>query len=310
MSLQTPAITELTVESGTYALFNEWLAKWFDGHAHAVGVNAPVVFPPANRAFGQGKPVQPLHDQSLGTDAEIRLVMLARGEVASPNDTVLYQGKLLTDFVTFNFWVSAKRPGAGQSQLLAERLGELLKAILTNPDARYELAERGITHLSPQGPAQWLQDKDYSKRLVSCNGTLQYAVQYSQDPLITVIDPRTVSGAVRSAAFTRETPLIVGTYLLGYYRWSAPTVARAAHVSYWPAQTQDVVLGLEVNGTLTGQTVTLPQGAANTDSNVDVTFSPAVNLDPNAAVRWLVVSGPAAELTAWHVTLSLDVAAI
>jgi len=105
MSLNSPAITELAVESATYKIINEWLAQWFDGQAHAVGVNTPVIFPAANRAFGQSAPVQPLHQFPNDYDVEIRLVMHPRAESAANNDTILYEGKLVTDYVIFNFWV-------------------------------------------------------------------------------------------------------------------------------------------------------------------------------------------------------------
>ena len=34
--LNSPAITELTVESGTCKVLGEWLGKWFDGQVHAI----------------------------------------------------------------------------------------------------------------------------------------------------------------------------------------------------------------------------------------------------------------------------------
>jgi hypothetical protein len=178
MSLDSPAITELTTESGTFKVLNEWLAKWFDGNPHDLaGVCKP--FPKVNRAFNQGPPAQPLHNWEDGTDAEIRVVMHARAEAAQQSDTALYQGKLVTDYVILNFWVSAKKPGQGQAEYLAQTIGEQLKALLTNPDARYELAEKGITHLTLQGPPQPVPSADYHKRLVSCNAQLAYCVQYS-----------------------------------------------------------------------------------------------------------------------------------
>lgn len=309
MSLNSPAVTELTTESGTFKLLNEWLAQWFDGHAHPVGVNAPVIFPKANLAFNQGAPVQPLHQPGSDTDAEIRVVMHSRTENAAANDTILYQGKLVTDYVVFNIWISAKRPGIGQSELLAQTIAERLKAILSNPDCRYDLAVKGISHLQLQGPPTPVPSTDYAKRLVSCTAQLTYAVQYSADALITVDDPNLIAGATHTVNFTRESPLLVDTYLLGYYRWSAPVQLTAAHVTAWLPQTQDVVLELEVNGQLTGQQITIQQGVPNVDSFVDVQFANLI-LQPNQAARWKVVSAPEPELTAWNVTVALDVQAI
>jgi hypothetical protein len=306
MSLNSPALTELTTESGTFKLLNEWLAQWFDGHAHGVGVNAPVVFPKANRAFNQGAPVQPLHQMGSDTDAEIRLVMHGRAENAASNDTILYQGKLVTDYVVLNFWVRAKRPGVGQSELLTQTIGERLKAILSNPDARYALAVKGIGHLQVQGPPVPVPSIDYAQRLVSCNAQLTYALQYSADAFVNVDDPNLIAGATHIVNFIRESPLLVDTYLLGYYRWSAPVQLKAAHVSAWLPQTQDVVLELESNGQLIGQQIVIPQGIANADSFMDVQFENLI-LQPNKAVRWRVVSAPEAEFTAWNVTVAVDV---
>ena len=172
MSLQSDAISELTTESATFKILNEWLASYFDGQPHAVGATEGIVFPKANRAFGQSAPAQPLH-QLGSADVEIRVVLLPRIEIQESNDTVLYSGKLITSLVQFQFWVSAKSPGDGKSEKLAERVGELLKAILTNPATRYDLAVKGITHLQPHAP-QWLPSTDYARRMVASGAALQY----------------------------------------------------------------------------------------------------------------------------------------
>jgi hypothetical protein len=130
--LTSPAITELTTEHGPFAILSEWLRLWFDGNLHAVGNNAPVRFPKVNVAFGQSPAAQPLHDMDQGVDAEIRCVLFPRSELTEDADTALYSGKLVTDFVLFNFWISAKHPGEGQSEYAAEAIGQLLKAIMAN----------------------------------------------------------------------------------------------------------------------------------------------------------------------------------
>lgn len=312
MSLNSPAITELTTESGTFRLVNEWLAKWFDGGMHAISpVQTSVIpWPKANRAFGQGPAVQPLHNWENGTDAEIRLVMHPRVEQAMLNDTTLYQGKLVTDYVILNFWVSAKKPGSGQSELLAQIIAQQLKALLTNPDSRYELAERGICHLQVQGPPQPMPNTDYAKRLVSCNAQLMYPVQYGRGMVVSVPPPGTTLGGTQTMDFMRENPLLTGDYLLGYYRWSVPVQVASVLVIAWAPQGQDVVLGLEVNGQQSGITVTIPQG----EPDVEVTAGPDdpaaladLVIPPGQAVRWQVLSAPDGEGTAWHCTVAMGV---
>jgi hypothetical protein len=63
-----------------------------------------------------------------------------------------------------------------------------------------------------------------------------------------------------------------------------------------------------VNGQLTGEAITLPVADPNTE--VSAALDLDVTLDPNAIVRWKVTEAPSAELTAWHVTLALTVAAV
>jgi hypothetical protein len=304
--LASPAITELTTESAVRKLFNEWLAKWFDGQMHAINASTPALpFPKVNRAFGQGPAVQPLHQSDSDADAEIRLLVHSRAELASVNDTALYQGKLVTDFVLLHFWVSAKKAGAGQSELLAQTIAERLKALLSNPDARYELAPKGIGRLQPQG-IQAVQSTDYARRLVPCNAQLSYAVQYGEQFVAGLEIPGESLGVVQTLNFQREAPLLAGTYLLGYCRWSVRVKVLSALVTAWPPQGQDVVLGLEVEGVLTGQTLTMPQGEANAEARVEVQFED-VYVAAGQSVRWKVVSAPDGELTAWQVNLSLAV---
>lgn len=176
MSLNASPITELTSESAVFALLNEWLAGYFDGGTHDVGSNAAVKFPRVNRAFNQSAPAQPMHEfKNTDLDAEIRVVILPRSESVDP----LTLGKLATDYVLLNFWVSAKKPGQGQSEYLVEQIAQLLKALLTNPDTRYALAEKGITHLRP-APISPLPSADYHKRLVSASAQLQYAIRFDE----------------------------------------------------------------------------------------------------------------------------------
>jgi hypothetical protein len=173
-ALTSPAITQLTVESGVAHLLDEWLGQWFDGEVHGMGSEPACVWPDAERRFGQG----PIAAQPL-EGVEIRVLMHPRGEAAAVCDTALYQGKLITDYVTLNFWIRAKAAGAGQSQRLAQTVGQLLKGLLTYPPARAPLAVKGITHLQPQGPASVMPSADYATRLVVCAAQVQYAVTFA-----------------------------------------------------------------------------------------------------------------------------------
>ena len=293
--LNSTAITELTCESAPLNLIAEWLADWFDGGSHAVGNNAAVPFPKANVAFNQGSVMQPLRNFPAGTDMEIRVLMLPRNEIQESLDTSLYKGKLVTSSIMLNFWISAKHPGPGKSEQAAQVAGELLKAILTNPTSRYDLAAKGFRAIEPHEP-QPVPSADYSKRLVACSAQLQYPVQFGA----TILPADELS-----LDFTNEKPLINGNYLIGQYVWNTRSVQLlSVSASYWPSQGQDMVLGLEVGGVLTGFTLTLPQGTPNTDTSV-AALPVNVTVNPGQAVRWQVVSGPIPELSAWHVTVNL-----
>lgn len=305
--LNSPAITELTVESGTYRLLNEWLAQWFDGAGHVVGTNGALVFPKVNRGFGVSAAAQPLHTFGEGLDAEIRVLMFSRGEHFLYANTALYQGKLMQDRVTLNFWCNAKKPGEGQSEKLAQTIGDRVKAIVTNPDARYDLALKGITTMQPQGPAMWVPSAEYARRMVAVNAELQYAVQYGTEPVVSVELPSQLSGATAQVNFAREAPLLPGTYLLGYYQWGHAVKCTGVRVSAWPPQGADVVLELEVNGVLTGATVRLAAGVANQETVT--TGSLNVDVPASRGVRWKVTSAPDAEFTAWGCGLAMEVRA-
>ena len=270
-------------------------------------MQTPVIpWPRVNRAFGQSPPAQPLHDFQRGVDAEIRLVMHSRAELATPNATVLDSGKLATDYVLLNFWVSAKKPGAGQSELLAQQIAERLKALLTNPDTRYELAERGIAHLQPTGPPMPIPSADYAKRLVSCNAQLQYPVQFGSDLTGSIEMPAATVGATQTVNFFREAPLLTGVHLLGYYRWSVPVKVLSAQVFALAPQQQDVVLGLEVDGQFTGATLTILQEEPNVEVTAEAQFDNLV-IPAEKPVRWQVISAPAAEFSAWQINLTIEV---
>lgn len=301
-ALLSPAITQLTTESGAYRLLDEWLGRWFDGGVRSLGGGPAVLWPTVSRRFGQG----PVTAQPLQSGVEIRVVLHPRAEAAAVVDTALYQGKLITDFVTVNFWMRSKAPGTGQAQLAVQQVGELLKALLTHPDSRVLLAQKGICQLRPQGPATPLSSADYAMRLLSCSAQLQYAVSFGDD-LPIEDNPNTVAGAVHEVNFRQSHPVLAGEYLLGTYRWTAPVRLSGARAVAWASQDQPLVLGLEVNGVLTGDQLTLPVGPPNTEVTASIALD--VALAPNAIVRWRVVSAPDAPQTAWHVTLALSVSA-
>ena len=52
--------------------------------------------------------------QPLNSVVEMRVVISPRAEARAVVDRALYQGRLITDYVMFNFWIRAKTPGQAQ----------------------------------------------------------------------------------------------------------------------------------------------------------------------------------------------------
>lgn len=318
MSLQSRPITELMTESAFYALMQEWLAGWFDGQAHVVGANGAIMFPRALLSFGQSEAAaQPVADPRKGTTAgqhtdpgvEIRTVMLPRMELAHQNNSVLYAGRLVTDYVVLNFWVQASVPGKGQAQKLAQETGELLKAILANPEARFALAEKGVTHLTPQMP-QWIPAATYAKRLVACGAQLQYPVQFGDWVPTPPVDPGGSNNVESYAMTTTETFLnenvvTPGDYLIGDPSWPAVKVLVNARVRARAPATTPVTLEMEVGGVLTGKQLVIPVGSG------EVTAGPVTlnwSLPKGTEVRWKCVGGPVLpEDSAWRIQVIMTV---
>jgi len=110
----------------------------------------------------------------------------------------------------------------------------------------------------------------------------------------------------QSLSFIREAPLVVGEYLLGWPRWSVAMRAKSATVVAF-AGADATVLELEINGALTGLTLTVPAGEANTEVMGSVDLANRV-VPAGQGVRWKIISGPTdAGLAAWHATVTLQI---
>lgn len=103
-------------------------------------------------------------------------------------------------------------------------------------------------------------------------------------------NPITPPNTLQSVLFPREVLLVAGEYLLGIYRWQTNATAVGATAICTASQNAATVLGLELNGTLTGDVITLPAGAVN--SQVTVTVSLNRTVPAGTPVRWKIISGP------------------
>ena len=185
--LSAPAITELDVESSTYAIFAEWLAKYFDGQPHAVGGNAAVPFPKAVIQFGQSPMSQPLNPATAPGKQDITpqasIVMVWGSPVSTvkrwensplgPTGTV----QMVYKKVRWNFWVRCEMQGtdSANARKLCRQTGERLNALLSNPATTQELGQKGIHHARPSEPEP-VADTGFILMLVTCRAQLRYPV--------------------------------------------------------------------------------------------------------------------------------------
>lgn len=194
MSLAAPAITELTTESGWKAIMAEWLATFFDGASHAVGLNDPVPFPELGINainFDQGTPDQPMTDSTESTGLgvtsalpgrEIRIVAVPlRNEAywtaaASPSTA---QGKVMQADYALLFTVSTRLNTWADSNFEADNTVQLLVSILTNPAAWKPIVEKGITHLTPR-PSRTVPTPDCATRLIYCPARFEYPILWQE----------------------------------------------------------------------------------------------------------------------------------
>lgn len=177
--LNSPAITEATIESGTLLLFAEWLTGFYDGAAHAIGTGPALPFPRGEIVFQETKSGQP----STG-EVSIRCVWV-RGGKARLN-WELVDGKRQQKAKTpgqFMFWVRAARKESTKAHAAAQGAAQLLFAILENSASTYPLASKGIHKLRPvtpelisNGEGSPKGDLAYSLRLVNCGAILRYPV--------------------------------------------------------------------------------------------------------------------------------------
>jgi hypothetical protein len=174
MTLAAATLTESTLESGSKALLAEWLAGYFDGQAHAVWGDS-VMFPECSIRFDASATRQPLLQSGSNIAAEIRVVAKP-GRVTRHPDTV---GTKAFAWVTLQFYVRAQvgGSGTGNSNMVADRVSELLFAVLSNPAERYALAQKGITHLVPRTP-ETITAKDFAMRVIHCRASYVWLVNH------------------------------------------------------------------------------------------------------------------------------------
>lgn len=174
--MMSDALNELNLESGTKALFHEFLSGWFDGASHTLG-GIVRTWPKARLVFDQTAHQQPMDDKDVSTaKVEIHLVSLNPGESSQHWDGAPGE-KLSQARVPFHFWVKAKTAGGGaESKALAQDAAELLSGLLNNNGATYDLALKGIRALSAR-KAEPIRSEDWYVYQITARARLQWIVR-------------------------------------------------------------------------------------------------------------------------------------
>jgi len=182
----------------------------------------------------------------------------------------------------------------------------MLQLVWTNQGRWLRRVYHGVTWrtlaLESVGTNQLLEEQVLrAQSYTDDSGSL--ALGTGAQPSATVPSP--LPGAVQSLAFYREQTLIVGEYLLGFYVWNAPVTLVSAQVIADAPQGAPMVLGLEVGGAQSGQTLTIPAGTVNTEVTASITLS--VVVPTGQMVRWQVLSGPVPVNAAWRASVAMQV---
>lgn len=202
--LSNSKVSALSIEGSVFALFEEWLSRWFDGGSHVIGANsenlltqggenlltqggenlvigAPTLFPNAFLRFQQSNLPE------LGGKIGITAVWVSDSVIAKRWENV--EGEMqevVTAWANWFFMIRAegKASDKGDNSTKRCRTGaDLLFALLQNSNATRALAQRGISRFRPQTPrlmsegkTQDKPDQFYSLRMVPCRAQLRYAV--------------------------------------------------------------------------------------------------------------------------------------
>jgi len=183
--LENGPVDANALETSVMKLWQEFLARYFDGGQHNVGAVANVQFPQVELHFQQSAVTQPLAESNLGLEPNLGVATAAITLVWSesmrkwtaweslPDGPSSWQRQeMCYERVAWNFWVRASGMNARAAcKLAADRLAGLLG----NKAETHALGAKGVSRLKPSAPRA-IQETDYVLRLVTCVGTLRYPV--------------------------------------------------------------------------------------------------------------------------------------
>lgn len=196
--LNNPAVDASAVETSVMKLWQEFLARYFDGGQHDVGAVENVQFPQAELHFQQSAVTQPLGAAGQSGEGRAQSGGLAITLVGSegsgrkwtswenvdapsggaPDGTggapVLPRTRqeICYERVDWNFWIRATGTNARAACKLAS---DRLFGLLNNKAETHALGAKGISRVRATAPRA-IQETDYVLRLVTCGATLRYPI--------------------------------------------------------------------------------------------------------------------------------------
>ena len=185
-------INGLALEGSALALWNEFLASFFDGNPHDVGPLKAVSFPAATLRFQEASQPQPLSNVGISTvwvspsrvTTYWDTLTAAEIEALPTGTTPNYRQQRAKCHCAFIFLVRATiATGDDNSQKQVQDASSLLYGLLSNPGATVPLSEKGIHHIRPSPPRMAFPgagaptaDLGYRLRVLSCAALLKWPI--------------------------------------------------------------------------------------------------------------------------------------
>jgi hypothetical protein len=171
--LTSPAVSITNIEQSTLTLLREFLASYFNGAPHDIGLNLAVSWPQVELTFQKSRLPQPL------TGTSISAVWVESGR---PSRTWEWAGeqrqKVLFIPATLQFFVRSKgQPTSeGNASYAVMHAADLLFLLLSSPNCTQTLAQKGVHHLRPLTPKLLIPAGDdlYEMRQLTLRCTLRF----------------------------------------------------------------------------------------------------------------------------------------
>jgi hypothetical protein len=179
--LSNPVVNANGLETTVMALWQEFLAQYFDGNPHAVGAALNVPFPKAELCFQQSRaPGQKAETGSGGTGPGplqgLSITMVWSEPGKRPTMPWELAGGVTQQMVYapahWNFWV---RSSGTNARALGKEGADALYGLLVNQGETRSLAQAGIQRVRVL-PPRCVQDADFTLRLVCASAVLRYPV--------------------------------------------------------------------------------------------------------------------------------------